>query len=39
MQVMMQVIAPEKAKNVKDIRNIEKWESRVLMLQRDFDER
>ena len=36
----MQVIAPERAKSVTDIRNItEKWDSRVLMLQRDFDEK
>ena len=40
MQLMMQVIAPEKAKSVTDIRNIiEKWVSRVLMLQRDFEEK
>ena len=40
MQLMMQVIAPEKAKSVTDIRTIiEKWESRVLMLQRDFEEK
>ena len=37
---MMQVIAPEKAKSVTDIRNIiEKWESRVLVLQRDFQKK
>lgn len=40
MRLMMQVIGPEKAKNVKDIRSIiEKRESRVLMLQRDFDQK
>ena len=40
MQLLMQVIAHEKAKRVTDIRNIiEKWESMVLMLQRDFEEK
>ena len=40
MQLVVQVIATEKAKSVTDIRNItEKWDSRVLMLQRDFDEK
>ena len=40
MQLMMQVIAPEKAKSVTDVRNIiEKWVSRVFMLQRDFEEK
>ena len=40
MQLMMQVIASEKVKSLIDIRNIiEKWESRFLMVQRDFEEK
>ena len=39
MQLMMQVVAPEKAKSVKDLPNmIERWEARTLMLAKDFNE-
>ena len=39
MQLMLQVVSPERAKHVKDIPNIvERWETRVHMLERDFKE-
>lgn len=40
MQLMLQVVTPEKAKHVKDVPNlVERWETRVLALQRDFREK
>ena len=37
MQLMLQVIAPEKCKDMKQVQNnIERWEAKVLVLQRDF---
>jgi len=39
MQLMLQIVSPGKAKSVKELPNIiDKWESRVLALQRDFKE-
>ena len=39
MQLMLQVVNPGKAKNVKEIPGIvDKWETRVLALERDFKE-
>jgi len=40
MQLMLQVVNPGKAKNVKEIPGIvDKWETRVLALERDFKEK
>jgi len=40
MQLMIQVVNPGKSKNLKDIQNhIDRWEARVLALERDFKEK
>ena len=40
MQLMLQIVSPEKAKSLKEVPTIiDKWETRVMILERDFKEK